>query len=331
MIEPIAIEVRCQHELDNIPKDFKGRITILGKHIVVQDRVVAMYGDASANLHGNSYAVLCDNSKASLYDNSRAVLYGKSDATLHGHSTAMLRDYSCAIMNDYSTAILYGFTHAILYNKTAAVLQNYSTAILYGSTTAELYCNSRATMHDYSTAKLYGYSSAALYDYASAELFEMAQALVNNTDSIATNGASRVLIRPQTIAQFMDFYDIKHTDDTATMYKAVHKSKETGELFSDHNYDFKYIVGEFKTETCDSDSLKRCSNGIHITTLKYALDYGYDWSDLAILEVETKIDDIVLPKNSEGKVRTSKIKVIREVPLEECGLYGKMKIKENQK
>lgn len=331
-----TIKVEYQHELDNIPKDFKGRIEILGKHIVVRDRVITMCGDSSAILKGNSFAVLCDHSEALLYDNSSASLYKSSNVVLHGHSSATLRDYSYAIMHDYSSAILYGFTHAILYGKTAAILQNYSAAILYGSATAELYGDSRATMFSDSTANLYGYSSAILHDYSSATLYGSSQVLTDAPDSNETsavlqdNSSARILIRPQTIQQFMEFYNIKHTDTTALMYKAVHKSKETGELFSDYDYNFKYIVGEFKTETCDSNELIPCSNGINIAPLKYALSYGYDWDDLTILEVETKIDDIILPKNSEGKVRTSKIKVIREVPLEECGLYGKMKMKENQ-
>jgi len=58
--------------------------------------------------------------------------------------------------------------------------------------------------------------------------------------------------------------------------------------------------------------------------ISWALDYGKSWEDIAILEVETKISDIVLPVNSDGKVRTSKIKVLREVPLEECGVLGKI-------
>ena len=45
---------------------------------------------------------------------------------------------------------------------------------------------------------------------------------------------------------------------------------------------------------------------------------------IGTIECEVKIDDIVMPTNTDGKVRTSKIKVIREVPLEECGVYGKI-------
>ena len=75
---------------------------------------------------------------------------------------------------------------------------------------------------------------------------------------------------------------------------------------------------------CDADTTEDCGRGLHISHLDWALRFGRDWSNLAILEVETNIDDIVKPDNTDGKVRTSKLKVIREVPLEECGVYGKI-------
>lgn len=54
------------------------------------------------------------------------------------------------------------------------------------------------------------------------------------------------------------------------------------------------------------------------------MDYGKNWRDLAILEVESDVSGIVVPLNGSGKVRTDKVLVIREVPLEECGLLGKI-------
>ena len=54
------------------------------------------------------------------------------------------------------------------------------------------------------------------------------------------------------------------------------------------------------------------------------MNYGSDWNNLAIIEVETKIENIVMPINTDGKVRTNEVKVIREVPLNECGLYGQI-------
>ena len=54
------------------------------------------------------------------------------------------------------------------------------------------------------------------------------------------------------------------------------------------------------------------------------MDFGRDFENLAILEVEVPINKIVVPENTTGKVRTSEIKVLREIPLEECGVYGKI-------
>ena len=112
----------------------------------------------------------------------------------------------------------------------------------------------------------------------------------------------------------------------ATLYKAVHKiESENGcRYVSDYNPDFIYQIGAVIKEDCDQDVSVPCSFGIHISHLNWALCFGSDFKDLAVLEIETDIDNIVLPLRSEGKVRTSEIKVLREIPLEECGAYGKI-------
>lgn len=127
---------------------------------------------------------------------------------------------------------------------------------------------------------------------------------------------------PKNINDFLDFYGIKHTKTKAIFYKAVRYSK--GTYYADYNNDFVYEIGKYKTEICDNDIDETCSHGINISYLEWALIFGKEWSNLAILEVETKISDIVMPTETDGKVRTSKVKVLREVPLEECGLYGKI-------
>ena len=135
---------------------------------------------------------------------------------------------------------------------------------------------------------------------------------------------------PKNIHEFMDFYGIKHTKTKATFYKAVRKS-EDGKLISDYDENFEYIVGKTKTEICNTNPDYECSFGIHISHLDWALKFGCDWRNLAIIECEVKITDIVMPKNTDGKVRTSKVKVIREVPLDECGVYGKILARRNNK
>ena len=143
-----------------------------------------------------------------------------------------------------------------------------------------------------------------------------------NGGKIQISGNARIVHIPKNIEDFMNFYGIKHTKTKAVFYKAVRKIGD--KYFSDRDRGFEYIIGENKTEKCDTDINYDCSYGIHISHLYWALDFGKAWDNLAILEVETAIKDIVLPKNSDGKVRTSKVKVLRELPLSECGLYGKM-------
>ena len=139
---------------------------------------------------------------------------------------------------------------------------------------------------------------------------------------IEISGNARIVYMPKNIKDFMNFYGIKHTKTKATFYKAVRKIG--GEYVSDHDESFVYEIGKTKKENCNTDVTQNCASGIHISHLDWALRYGENWKNLAIIEVETAISDIVLPDNSDGKVRTSKVKVIREVPLSECGVYGKI-------
>ena len=131
-------------------------------------------------------------------------------------------------------------------------------------------------------------------------------------------------VLPKTIEEYLNFYDIETDGKTAILYKAVHKQE--GEYVSDYDTTFKYIIGGLITEpNCNTDVDENCGKSIHVyTRSRVALDYGGGWSDLAILALEVEIKDIIIPINSDGKVRVPKAKVIREVPLSECGLYGKI-------
>ena len=64
---------------------------------------------------------------------------------------------------------------------------------------------------------------------------------------------------------------------------------------------------------------------------EWCVSYGAGWNDMAILELETEIAGLVVPVNGAGKVRAAKATVIREVPLKECGLYGRVLAKRRQK
>jgi hypothetical protein len=131
---------------------------------------------------------------------------------------------------------------------------------------------------------------------------------------------------------------------TGTFYKAVFL--KDGLYYSVHDSAFHYEIGETKETYCDSDIRNLCSNGIHITNVRYANLFGYnalstlsspfrwppviDFPSVAILQLQVDFDDIVVPvqsrcyarrKNNDTvdmpKVRASKVKVIKQLTKDE--------------
>ena len=143
---------------------------------------------------------------------------------------------------------------------------------------------------------------------------------------ITTSGNARIVYNPKNITEYLDYYGIQQSNGKVKLYKAVHK--RNGRYFSNNSGDFEYAIGE--TAIADSLTINPnadCGHGIHIAYKEWALDFGKDWRDLAILEVEADVSSIVVPMNGSGKVRTDKVLVLREVPMEECGLLGKILLK----
>ena len=183
--------------------------------------------------------------------------------------------------------------------------------------------NSSVVAWDNSSVVARGNSSVVARDNSSVVANANAQIVDRSCGhKIKISGNARIVYMPKSIVEFCDFYGIKHTKTKAIFYKAVRKYKDI--YYSDYDSDFIYEVGKTKSEKCDDNKSKHCGQGIHIAHLNWVLNYGTDWHNQAILEVETKLSDIVLPDDTDGKVRTSQVKVLREVPLEECGVYGKI-------
>ncbi len=119
-----------------------------------------------------------------------------------------------------------------------------------------------------------------------------------------------------TFKEYSKLYPVKKDGKKIIMYKSVHKTPN-GKYVADRNAEFEYIIGETKTEKCAPKSDGSCSEGIHLSHKMWALAFGKVWSDMALLECEVDEKDIVISKDCDGKVRTAKCKVIREVPREE--------------
>lgn len=166
-------------------------------------------------------------------------------------------------------------------------------------------------------------SSVVAWENSSVEAWENSQInQKSDASKIKTSGNARIVHDPRTIGEYVDFYGIENSDGKAKLFKAVRK--RDGVYRSDWDADFVYTIGEFVVaDGFCTDPNKDCGRGIHMAYLDWRLAYGSFWTDLAILEVEADMSTVVVPKCGSGKVRAPSCKVIREVPLEECGLYGK--------
>ena len=102
-------------------------------------------------------------------------------------------------------------------------------------------------------------------------------------------------------------------------FKAVHK--KDGRYFSNYDKNVEFRIGEWKEEELDCNPDKVAVKGLHVASLEFAQRWGNSWDDVAILEVETNIHDVVVP-DAKDQVRTSRFRVIREVPFEEMGEWG---------
>lgn len=326
------ITVKTQKELDRIPDDFRGSIYVesdqdtcillsknyLGKVYAYNHTYIKVIGDAHIHAHHDTLV------KA--FDNACVVADDVAKVFAFDNTVIEATDRSCVIACDATIVNARGNSKVYAYGNSAIYAQGNSHI------QAEDDSNIEAT--DLSRIDAYGRSHVIATNWSTVRARESSKVeacgnvqiikLSDNTKlKISKFSNARIVQPPKSIIEFLDFEGIKHTNTKAIMYKVV--CKIDGKYVSDYDRSFCYEIGKIKKEICDPNLNKLCASGIHIAPLRWVLNYSKDMlADTAILEVETNIADIVLPTNSDGKVRTSRVKVLREVPFEECGIYGKI-------
>ena len=207
------------------------------------------------------------------------------------------------------------FKHRVVLENSSAVLRGNSSAVLRENSSAELWENSSAELRENSSANANG----------NAQVVDVAR-----RNNITTSGNARIVHNPTDIQTYIEHHDIESSDGKCKLYKAVHKVN--GKYISGWDSRFEYRIGETAVASgLNTDPDEDCGEGIHMAHKVWVLDYGRSWSDLAILELEVETDGVIVPTYGSGKVRAKQAKVLREVPLEECGLLGKMLAKKNRK
>nr|DAI73035.1 MAG TPA: hypothetical protein [Caudoviricetes sp.] len=200
-----------------------------------------------------------------------------------------------------------------------------SSVTAYGNSSVWAYDNSSVTAYGNSSVTAHGNSSVSACDSSSVTAYGNSQIVnVARNNNIKVSGNARIVYNPSNIDEYIDFHGLDANGTTVKLYKAVHFYN--GAYHADYDSSFIYTIDETVTPNNGfTDSvLSNCGAGIHLAHKAWAISYGANWSDLAILECECEKSDVLVPLYGDGKVRARKAKVLREVPLEECGLYGKI-------
>lgn len=177
----------------------------------------------------------------------------------------------------------------------------------------------KATVYAYNNSRVVGYeANIHLYDNSFVQLYHNAKNLTCHDESI--------------VYAYYDYqgnnphYRIANRfKNEKRWYKAVIKDSQ-GIYHSIFDYWFTYEIGGTVTPNAfDENPSKECGGGIHLSTLKYAIDFSlaHPTTDkIVILELTPTPDaTVIIPYESEGKIRVSEAKVLREVPWEELGEF----------
>ena len=210
------------------------------------------------------------------------------------------------------------------YNR-AIVNKRYACSVeAWGNSSVVARGNSSVVARENSSVVARGNSSVVARENSSVEAWGNSQVVdAGRCGRIKTSGNARIVYNPDNISDWAEANDITITDGKIRLYKAVHK--RDGKYVADWDDQFVYTIGEIaEADDFTLTPLEDRGHGIHMATLAWSAAYGRNWTDIALLELEVDASEVVVPLCETGKVRAPKALVIREVPLEEAGLMGKI-------
>ena len=221
----------------------------------------------------------------------------------------------------------------VAWGNSSVVARGNSFVEAWGNSSVEAWENSSVVARGNSFVVARGNSFVEAWENSFVEAWENSSVVARgnsqiidnaHNNKIKTNGNARIVYTPKNIEEYIDYHGLIATATTIKLYKAVHFCG--GIYCADYDPKFIYEIGGIATPRngFNEDDRDSCGAGINLAHKAWALAYGATWKDLAILELECEKSDVLVPIDNEGKVRARKAKVLREVPLEECGLHGKI-------
>jgi hypothetical protein len=223
-----------------------------------------------------------------------------------------------------------------------------SSVVAWGNSSVEAWENSSVEAYGNSSVEAWGNSSVVARGNSSVEAWENSSVVAWGNSSVVAwgnssvvargnsqvvdahrrgnikvSGNARIVYNPDNITDWASANGITITDGKIRLYKAVHK--RDGKYVADWDNDCIYTIGAVaEANGLTTNPAEDCGQGIHMATLEWSAAHGRGWGDIALLELEADADEIVVPLYETGKVRAPKALVIREVPLEEAGIMGKI-------
>ena len=191
--------------------------------------------------------------------------------------------------------------------------------------------NSSVVARNNSSVEAWGNSTVEAWGNSSVVARDNSQVVdAHRRGNIKVSGNARIVYNPDNITDWASANGITITDGKIRLYKAVHK--RDGKYVADWDNDFIYTIGAVaEADGFTTNPAEDCGQGIHMAALGWSAVYGQGWGDIALLELEADADEIVVPLYETGKVRAPKALVIREVPLTEAGIMGKILAKRSKK
>ena len=344
-----TISVYTQKDLDEIERNFNGYINIYGgdycNPIIVgsayDNSTVVAWNNSSVEAGGNSNVEAYDNSTVVARENSNVEAYDNSTVVARENSTVEAYDNSTVVARENSTVEAWNTSTVVARDNSTVVARDNSTVEAYGSSTVVARENSNVEACDNSTVEAYGTSSVEAYGTSTVEAWNTSTVDLNGYAQVRicsddvnykTSDYARVILPFDGIDSYINYFGIKEkSKDKIILYKAVRKD-DHGVLTSYWDSEFKYEIGKTAHQAdIDTDTGEACGVGLHVSTADFALRNYADKEGLAIIECEVPKDKIVVYRFSDGKIRTSELRVLREVPLEELGAYGKIVAKKRKK
>jgi hypothetical protein len=273
------IVVKTQKEFDKIKLDFEGKIIIDGNITEINKN----FNDARIIVYGNATI-------ESVYDNATI-------KSVYGNAT---------IKYVYDNATI----ESVYYDATIkSVSGNATIESVYGNATILLMTGLASIVLLYSAKKIIAKGFNLIRQIGTEKINIQKGKNVNYIQ------IKKTLSNTPSFEMFKKMYPVKLNSKKSILYKAVHKRDK--KYFSEYNSSFEYQIGEIKKHKIDKQKENSCSTGLHVSHKIWAVNFGINWDDMALLECEVPINKIIVAKDCDGKVRTSELKVLREVPKEE--------------